>query len=174
MSFEDYLKNVGINFGQAALVAGGLFTAFFVPMIFPVGKGSGPEFFHLLGGAMVAAGGAWFLVDKSKAVTTAAVSYPMYDAPMKGANYPKPINNMSDVKPRNRFDRQTNFILNDGNSSFDNYINDIIINESKQAGFNLLDKNNYPVTTAPYLIPALNPTTPTTPSRDFNTVKMIA
>lgn len=173
----DFLRNLGINFGQLALIGGGFFTAVILPMIYPVGKGSGPAFFHMAGIGMMAAGGAWYMVDKSKAVTSMAVvntvPIALPDEVQTGL-YAPPRNNLSAVKPQNRFDKMSNFVLDKNNSSFDDYINNIILTESKAAGLDLLDKSNYPVKVNPWEMATLNPTAAVTPIKDFNTVKMIA
>ena|SRR3982750_434178 len=188
---SQILARVGIKTAQAGLMVGGLVVAFVFPMIFrsftSVSRGSGKkanvvsktynyQAFQMLGMLMMVGGAGWFLAD-SKGITASAASIqtplPEYDTIGHGM-YPNPVNNLTSVKPRNRFDKQSNFILNDGNASFDNYINDIVINEARQVGVNLLDKSNYPVRMEPWQIKTLIPTTPTTPERDFNTVKMIA
>lgn len=189
---SQMLARVGIKTAQAGLMVGGLVVAFVFPMIFrnfvKGSRGSGKKVnvvpksynyqaFQVLGMLMMVGGAGWFLAD-SKGITAAAANslqtpIPDYDTIGHGM-YPNPVNNLTSVKPRNRFDKQSNFILNDGNANFDNYINDIVINEARQVGVNLLDKSNYPVKMEPWQIKTLNPTTPTAPERDFNTVKMIA
>lgn len=172
MSLDTYLHNLGINLGQTVLMVGGLTISFILPMVIPRMGG----IFPYLGIGMFAAGGAWFLVDKSKAVSNATFANPggFYDPVSNAQKYSNPVNNFRDIKPRNRFDLSTNYILNEKNSNFDNYVNDIILNESKAMGLDLLNSNSYPERIDPWKVPQLNPTTPTTPSRDFNTVKMIA
>src|SRR3982750_592323 len=187
---SQMLARLGIKTAQAGLMVGGLVVAFILPMFYRgvvtvsrggrkkanVSKSYSLKGFQMLGMLMMVGGAGWFLAD-SKGITASAASIqtplPEYDTIGHGM-YPNPVNNLTSVKPRNRFDKQSNFILNDGNASFDNYINDIVINEARQVGVNLLDKSNYPVRMEPWQIKTLIPTTPTTPERDFNTVKMIA
>lgn len=173
---SSVLDSVGLNTTQVLLLASGAFLAFAYPAI-EHKKGNERDVVTNAGWVALAAGIAWWAYNKfsGSSISLATYAHPggFYD-PVTPSGYANPRNNFSDVKPRNRYDLQTNYILNDKNSSFDNYVNDIVINESKKAGLNLLDKNNYPVKIEPYLLPALNPTTVTTPIRDFNTVKMIA
>lgn len=191
-SINEMLARVGIKTAQAGLMVGGLIVAFVLPAMLKsvVNVSSGKrkkaanistsynhQGFQMLGMIMMVGGAGWFLADQ-KGITAAsntASEYPLTSfTPVQTGLYPNPVNDLSNVKPQNRFDKQSNYILNENNASFDNYINDIIFKEAKQVGLNLLDKSNYPVKMEPYQIKTLNPTTPIQPDRDFNTVKMIA
>lgn len=84
--------------------------------------------------------------------------------------FANPVNNLSSVPKRNRFDLQTNYILGAPDTN-EEYMNDLILNEVKSLGMGAAQ--GYPVKMNPWEVKTLIPTTQVEPSRDFNTVKMV-
>jgi hypothetical protein len=171
------LADVGMKTAQAAMIAGGLFLAFFLTPTEISGRSKRSSNILFMGGlGMAAVGGAWWLSDSAKATKPpvakmAGVEPTMIYNPIETRSFTNPVNNLAAVPPRNRFDKQSNYIMNPS-STADTYLNNLIISEAKGLGYGNI--GNYPVRLQPYQVKSLNPTTQVEPSRDTNTVKMLA
>ena len=175
---NDFVGKLGLGMAQASLLVGGFVAAFVLPEFM---RGIHPklrDMTFIAGLASMAAGGIWtasnWLKVQSPIVAKSAFITPgmLQNTQVHTQKYANPVNNLSHIKPENRFDLQTNYVMNKPDDSFDSRINDMILKEAKSLGFGTA--GNYPVKMQPYQVKTLIPTTQIEPSRDFNTVKMIA
>ena len=154
-----------------ALIIGGLIGTFLLKNTI------GSKFAPIITGAgfMSIGAGLALMINgstSSKAAFVAGGDY--FPTEITNTRFSSPVNNTTNVKPENRFDKQTNYVLPPSKyNSYDNYVNDVILDEIKSLG---LDNSigNYPVRVNPWDIPALNTRTQFDPIRDSNTVKFIA
>lgn len=155
------------SFGKAGvpviLVIGGLLAT-----IFSKSVGAKYESLMSAAGFLAMGGGLALFVNTSAFSTAANVTFPT-STEIQTKMYANPVNNLSNIPKKNRFDLQTNYLIGQPNNN-EEYMNNLILNEVKDMG---LGASNYPVRMNPWEIKTLIPTTQVEPSRDFNTVKMV-
>ncbi len=174
----DFIGRLGLTGMQAALLVGGAITAFILPGMMSGSHAKIRDTVFIAGMGAMAAGGIWaasnWLKVQSPIVAKSAFINPslLQNTQVHTQRFSNPVNDLDHIKPENRFDLQTNYVMNKPDDSFDSRINDLILKEAKNLGFGTA--GNYPVKMEPWKIKTLNPTTQTEPARDFNTVKMIS
>jgi hypothetical protein len=163
----DFMNQFSAKGMPTILIIGGVVAAFLLPSA--VGKNLAPL---VTGAGYLALGAGIYSMITTPPLTgsKALAGFPME---VKNTRYSSPVNNLKKVNPRNRFDKQTNFVLPPSKyNSYDNYVNDTIMDEIKNLG---LDNSigNYPVRANPWEVKSLIPTTQIDPIRDSNTVRYL-
>ncbi len=161
----DFMNQFSAKGMPTVLILGGVVAAFLLPSA--VGKNLAPL---VSGAGFLAIGAGIYSLITTPAGTKALAGFPME---VQNTRYSAPVNNLSSTSPQNRFDKQTNFVLPPSKyNSYDNYVNDTIMDEIKNLG---LDNSigNYPIKSNPWEIKSLIPTTQIDPIRDSNTVRYL-